>query len=157
MRNLGGQTPEPTNRNHMVGRKGTDECASQQKSPTSFTHSSNTCMARRTSFFAPCSVDLLFERYIPRKQPLHILIQTPLRGSDFEIAGITASISSVWRHPAIGIFEGALKSLCRWSIQVELCKKVVEKLEEMKRNSAKRRRNRQGKIAIEGENRNGIE
>lgn len=74
-----------------------------------------------------------------------MLIQIPLRGSGFEIAGITVSISSVWRHPATGIFEGVLKSLCRWSIQVELCKKVVEKLEEMKRNSAKRGRNRQGK------------
>ena len=31
MRSLGGQTPEPTNRNHIVGRTGTDECAKQHK------------------------------------------------------------------------------------------------------------------------------
>ena len=31
VRNLGGQTPEPTNRNHIVGRTGTDECVIQHK------------------------------------------------------------------------------------------------------------------------------
>ena len=30
-RNAGGQPPEPTNKNHIVGRIGTDECASQHK------------------------------------------------------------------------------------------------------------------------------
>ena len=38
-------------------------------------------MARRTSFFAPCSVDYLFERSISRKQLLHILHQLRLWGS----------------------------------------------------------------------------
>ena len=29
--NAGGQTPEPTNRNHIEGRTGTDECARQHE------------------------------------------------------------------------------------------------------------------------------
>lgn len=69
----------------------------------------------------------------------------PLRGSGFEIAGIMVSVSSVWRYLATGIFEGVLKRLCKWSIQADLRKKVDKKLEEMKRDSAKRGKNRQGK------------
>ena len=30
-KNAGGQTPEPTNRNHIVDRRGADECAEQHK------------------------------------------------------------------------------------------------------------------------------